>query len=104
MPRRRRAPRLHRYRTALTDDAVEGGALDPESGSAAVDIRLEGDRKPMMSRRARGERLMVRRVGLVLTLAVLWAGAGSALLASPALAGDVDSNGVLSAAVYNGTP
>ena len=41
---------------------------------------------------------------LVLVAAVLWAGAGSALLTSPAAAGGVDDRGRLSAAIYNYTP
>ncbi len=48
----------------------------------------------------------LRRVLSILGVAALCAGAGSALLASPALAGQVDYNngGLLSAAVYNLTP
>lgn len=47
----------------------------------------------------------MRRVVLVLAVAVVWAGAGSALLASPALAGGVDtSDGYLSGNLYNLTP
>jgi hypothetical protein len=42
---------------------------------------------------------------LVLAAVVLWAGAGSALFASPAAAGGVDGDtGILTAAVYNTTP
>jgi hypothetical protein len=47
---------------------------------------------------------MARRLVLVLAAAVMCAGAGSALLASPAAAGGVDDRGRLSAAVYNFTP
>jgi hypothetical protein len=47
----------------------------------------------------------LRRVLSILGVAALCAGGGSALLASPALAGGVDpSSGLLSAAVYNLTP
>ena len=42
---------------------------------------------------------------MVLAAAVLWAGAGSALLASPAAAGGVNEDGAwLGAAIYNSTP
>lgn len=52
-----------------------------------------------------GVRRVAKRVVIVMAAAVLWAGAGSALWASPASAGGVDWNsGVLSAAVYNVTP
>jgi hypothetical protein len=48
---------------------------------------------------------VARRLVLVLLVAGVWSGAGSALLASPAAAGGVDGDtGVLSAAVYNATP
>src|SRR5258706_9586835 len=48
---------------------------------------------------------MARRVVLVLLVAGVSSGAGSALLASPAVAGDVNSDsGVFEAAVYNATP
>ena len=47
---------------------------------------------------------MARRTVMVLAAAVLWAGAGSAVLTSSAFAGGVDGNGTLSAAVYNSTP
>jgi hypothetical protein len=47
----------------------------------------------------------VRRLLLVVAVAGLWAGLGSALLASPALAGGVDTNtGFLAGALYNLTP
>jgi hypothetical protein len=47
----------------------------------------------------------MRRAVVVLAVAVVWAGAGSALLASPALAGGVDtSDGYLNGALYNVTP
>jgi hypothetical protein len=48
----------------------------------------------------------IRRVVLVLAVAGVSAGAGSALLASPAFAGGVDpnNNGLLSAAIYNLSP
>ncbi len=49
-------------------------------------------------------RRVARRLVTVLAAAVLWAAAGSALLTSPAFAGNVDSNGFLNAAVYNSTP
>ena len=48
---------------------------------------------------------VARRFVTVLAAAVLWAGAGSALLTSSAFAGGVDTgNGLLSAAIYNSTP
>ena len=47
----------------------------------------------------------MRRLLLVVAVAVVWAGAGSALFASPAVAGDVNTDtGVLEAALYNVTP
>jgi hypothetical protein len=50
-------------------------------------------------------RLMGQRVALMMTVAFVCAGGGSALLASPALAGDVNTDtGVLEAALYNVTP
>lgn len=48
---------------------------------------------------------VARRVVLVLVVAAVWASAGSALMASPALAGGVDtSDGYLNGALYNLTP
>ena len=47
---------------------------------------------------------MARRLVTVLAAAVLWAGAGSAVLTSSAFGGGVDGNGTLTAAVYNSTP
>ena len=47
---------------------------------------------------------MARRLVVVLAATFLWAGAGSALLASPAAAGGVGDDGTLSAAIYNSTP
>jgi hypothetical protein len=49
-------------------------------------------------------RRVARRLVLVLATAVLWAGAGSALLTSTAAAGGVGDDGTLSAAIYNSTP
>ena len=45
-----------------------------------------------------------RRLALLAVVCVVGAGAGSALFAAPAFAGDVNNDGVLSAAVYNVTP
>ena len=48
----------------------------------------------------------IRRLVVVMAMAVVCMGAGLALSASPALAGGVDTNnnGLLSAAIYNPTP
>ena len=57
------------------------------------------------SERGGGVRRVAERAVIVMAAAVLWAGAGSALLTSTAAAGGVDSgSGLLSAAVYNLSP
>ena len=49
-------------------------------------------------------RRVARRVMSMTAVALVCAGAGSALFASPAAAGGVDGNGILTAAIYNSTP
>jgi hypothetical protein len=84
--------------------SASDGLPGPRSACAAAHA-AEARGLARASERSRRLKHAPRRMVRVLAAAVLWAGAGSALLTSTAAAGGVDvGSGLLSAAIYNSTP
>jgi hypothetical protein len=81
--------------------------IDTEGRRHRRERGLAGDSVAAPDREREGDCLMrrvARRFVLLCAVALVSAGAGSALLASPAFAGGVDTNGLYTAGVYNLTP